>query len=123
MAQLNSAFISYSDDGSIKAKQVSGYLEPLGVNTFVYERDLNSKGKHPNRRINQEIKKRDAIIMVLSAESRKSQWVTYELGIASGMNKRIFIIKTAHNLRLPDYIDEFRVTTLNKLEELDSFFA
>jgi len=120
--QLKSAFISYSDDGSVKAKQVSGYLGPMNVDTCMFERDLKNNGKHPHQRVKNAIKKCDSIIMVLSAKSRESKWVSHELGIASGMNKTIFVIKTAHNLKLPDYLDEFKVIMLDKLEDLDNYF-
>lgn len=123
MGKLKSAFISYSDDGSVKAQQVSGYLEPMGVKTYIYEKDEDNKDKSPNRTIKNKIRTHEAIIMVLSAQSRESKWVGYELGIADGMNRKIFVIKTAHNLRLPDYIDGYRVIILDKLEELDSYFG
>jgi hypothetical protein len=122
MRKLKSAFISYSDDGSIKAQQVSDYLEPMGVKTYRYEKDEDNKDKHPNKKIKNKIRTHEAIIMVLSAQSRESQWVSHELGIASGMNKTIFVIKTTHNLKLPDYIDEFKVIMLDKLEDLDNYF-
>lgn len=41
---MKSAFISYSTDASTKANQVSGYLKPLGVDTFVFEKDLGKRG-------------------------------------------------------------------------------
>ena len=111
---LRSAFISYSSDGSIKANQVSGYLKPMGVDTFLFEKDLDSGG-HPSIKIRDAIRKRDALIMVLSAKSRQSHWVSHELGLASGMEKKILIIKTAHNLKLPEYIDTYDVIILSKL--------
>lgn len=118
---LRSAFISYSSDGSIKANQVSGYLQPIGVDTFLFEKDLDSGG-HPSQKIKNAIRKRDALILVLSAKSRQSHWVSHELGLASGMDKKILMIKTAHNLILPDYIDTYDVIILSKLEDLDSYF-
>lgn len=119
---MKSAFISYSIDASTKAKQVSGYLEPLGVSTFVFEKNLLKMGNSPSREIRVEIKKRDVIIMILSAESKESTWVSHELGIASGMNKKILVIKTSHNLKLPGYLDEYDVAVLQKIEDLDTYF-
>ena len=119
---MKSAFISYSTDASTKAKQVSGYLEPLGVDTFVFEKNLSKQGGSPSRKIRGEIKKLDAVIMILSTESKESPWVSHELGIASGMNKSILVIKTSHNLKLPGYLDEYDVTVLQKIEDLDTYF-
>jgi len=119
---LKSAFISYSTDASTKAKQVSGYLEPLGVDTFVFEKNLRKKRASLSRSIKDQIERLDAVIMILSVESRESKWVSHELGIASGMNKEIFVIKTSHNLLLPDYLDRYGVTVLKKIEDLDTYF-
>lgn len=119
---LKSAFISYSTDASTKANQVSGYLEPLGVDTFVFEKNLRKKRASLSRSIKDQIERLDAVIMILSVESRESKWVSHELGIASGMNKEIFVIKTSHNLLLPDYLDGYGVTVLKKIEDLDTYF-
>lgn len=120
---FESAFISYSIDASIKAKQVSGYLEPLGVDTFVFEKNLGKEEERLGKKIRGEIKKRDALIMILSVESRSSDWVAHELGIASGMNKSILVIRTSHNLKLPNYLDKYGVKVLNKIDDLDIYFG
>ena len=121
--KMASAFISYATDASTKAKQVSGYLAPLPVDTFVFEKDSGGDVKAVPARIRREIKRRDAVILILSVKSRDSAWVSHELGLASGMGKRIFVFKTAHNLELPDYLDEYQVIVLDKLEDLDSYFG
>ncbi len=118
-----SAFISYSTDGKVKAEQISGYLRPIGVDTYMYKQRLARKSQHPSQEIKKAIRERSTLIMVLSAKSRESQWVTYELDFASGLNKEILIIKTAHNLNLPDYLNKYDVTILNKLEDLDKYFS
>lgn len=103
MGKLNSAFISYSTDASVKAKQVSNHLSTIGVGSFVFEKDLSSDKGNQQARIRKEISKRDATILILSAKSKDSSWVSHELGLASGMNKTIIVIKTSHNMQLPDY--------------------
>lgn len=120
MKKLKSAFISYSSDGSIKADQVAGYLKPMGVDTYMYKTTLNKEDDDPSRTVTEEIEKRDALIMVLSARSSKSTWVSMEIGLALGMHKRVLIIKTAHNLKLPRRF-KGRII-LNKLEDLDDHF-
>lgn len=120
MKKLKSAFISYSSDGSIKADQVAGYLKPMGVDTYTYKAKLNKKDDDPSKTVTEEIEKREALIMVLSAKSIESTWVSMEIGLATGMHKRILIIKTAHNLKLPKRF-KGRII-LNKLEDLDDHF-
>ncbi len=120
---LKSAFISYSTDASTKAKQVSGYLEPLKVDTFLFEKDLGKKKSKAPKKIRDQIERRDAVIMILSVRSRESEWVSFELDFASGLKKKIFVIKTSHNLNLPDYLDKYGVTVIEKIDDLDNYFG
>ena len=62
MGKLNSAFISYSTDASIKAKQVSNHLSTIGVDSFIFEKDLSTKKGNQQARIRTEISKRDAVV-------------------------------------------------------------
>ena len=117
-------FISYSKDASVKAHQISGYLEPLGVETFLFEKSMDEDELNRAEKIISEMENSVVVIMVLSARSRESAWVSSELGMAVGMgDKEIFIYKTAHNLNVPDHISERRVTVLSRLEDLDDFYG
>ena len=62
MGKLSSAFISYSTDASIKAKQVSNQLSTIGVDSFIFEKDLSAKKGNKQARIRTEISKRDAVV-------------------------------------------------------------
>jgi hypothetical protein len=117
-------FISYSKDASVKAHQICGYLEPLGVETFLFEKSMAENEPNRAETIFCEMEQSVAVILVLSARSRESAWVSSELGIAIGMgDKKIFVYKTAHNLNVPDHISRKRVTVLSRLEDLDDFFS
>jgi hypothetical protein len=58
----------------------------------------------------------------LSARSKDSACASHELGIASGLNKQIYVYKTSHNMKLPDYIDSLNLTVLDELEELKNYY-
>lgn len=120
---MKSAFISYSTDASKKAGAVSKYLSTLGVDSFIFEKDLSKENGNHQARIRSEIEIRDAMVLILSVKSRGSSWVSHELGIASGLNKPIIIFKTAHNLKIPKYLDMYQVTILGKTNDLDKYFA
>ena len=123
MQKSKSAFISYSTDASNKAEAVSKHLEGLKISSFVFEKDLKKdKGQH-QARIRSEIEKCDSMILILSAKSKDSPWVSHELGIASGLNKDIYVFKTSHNLLLPEYLDSYQVTILEKINDLDKRFS
>jgi len=123
MNKPKSAFISYSTDASKKAEAVSKHLKSLKIGSFVFEKDLKKdKGQH-QARIRSEIEKCDAMILILSAKSKESAWVSHELGIASGLNKIIYVFKTSHNLQIPEYLDSYQVTLLDKTIDLDDRFS
>lgn len=123
MERMRSAFICYSTDASKKAVSVSKYLDSLDVDSFRFEKELSKKMEGLPARIKLEIETRNALILILSAESKNSPWVSHELGMASGLNKPIFVFKTAHNLTLPNYLDTFQVIVLEKTNELVKYFG
>ena len=121
--KYKSAFISYTTDASIKARQIEGYLKPAGVCSYVFEYDLKNKGKRPAAFIRDKIELKEAFILVLSVKARDSVWVSNEVGIANGMEKKIFVYKISHNILLPEYVDDYDVVVLSKLDELDHYFG
>jgi len=123
MKKLKRAFISYSTDASTKAGQVSKHLAKLGVESFIFEKDLSEDSGGHHARIRSEIEKSDAVILILSVKSKNSSWVSHELGIASGMNKMIIVFRTAHNMKLPDYLDGYQVSILQTIDDLDKRFG
>ena len=115
---FDSAFIAYSRDASVKASQVNDHLTKLSVNTYMFERIPK---KDPGNQIRNEIKSRDCLVMILSKKSIKSNWVSHEIGIATGANKAIFVVKTSHNLKLPEWLGDH--TIISALESLDPYFS
>ncbi len=122
MKKLSSAFISFSTDARTKAKQVAGYLKPLRVDTYEFSEDMGFGGDVA-KNVEDAIKAREALVMVLSAASRESPWVAAEYGFAKGNGKRIIVYKSAHNLDLPSYLSKSSVYVLSRLEDLDEHFA
>lgn len=115
---MESVFISYSTDASKKAKSVANYLSKIGVESFVFERNLERDMGNQQAHIRDEIEASNSVIFILSARSKDSPWVSHELGIASGLNKQIYVFKTSHNMALPNYIDTMNLQVLDKIEEL-----
>jgi hypothetical protein len=119
---MESVFISYSTDASSKAKSVANHLSKLGVNSFVFEKNLDRDVDNHQAHIRNEIEASSSVILILSAKSKDSPWVSHELGIASGLNKQIYVFKTSHNMTLPNYIDSMNLKVLDKLEELKNHY-
>jgi hypothetical protein len=119
---MESVFISYSTDASKKAKSVASFLSKLGVNSFVFEKNLERDTGNHQAHIKGEIEGSNSVIFILSARSKDSPWVSHELGIASGLNKQIYVFKTSHNMALPNYIDTMNLQVLDKLDELKTHY-
>lgn len=115
---MKSVFISYSTDASKKVKSVSKYFTSLGINSFVFEKDLILENQ---AQIRNEIGSSYAVVLILSVKSTTSPWASHELGIATALRKQIYVFKNAHNLKLPGFIDSYQLLILDKLEDLDSY--
>ena len=120
--KLKSAFISFSTDAKVKAKQIVGYLKPLRVDTYEFSDDMGFGGDVA-KNVEDAIASREALVMVLSAASRESPWVAAEYGMAKGSRKRIIVYKSAHNLDLPSYLSKSSIYVISRLESLDDHFA
>lgn len=86
---MNEIFISWSKSKSkelaINTKKI---LETLMPNTkiFMSEEDIHA-GEHVQDRIIQHIEQSDALILCFTSENKKSPWLLYEAGYASGLHK------------------------------------
>ena len=115
---MKSVFISYSTDASKRAKSIGSHLETMGISSFIFEKNLAPDSPNHQAEIRQQIERCKCVILVLSTKSKDSSWVSHELGMAKGLNKRIYVFKTSHNLKLPNYIDLYDLTVFRKLSEL-----
>jgi len=122
MNKVTSVFISYTTEANDRAQQIKNYLRKYQVDAFTFETDLEVL-KHPGKGIRAEIFNSSIFILVLSKKSKESNWVSFELGVATGLQKSIYIFKTAAKLTLPDFISEYNSNVVNKVEDLKSEFG
>lgn len=88
---MNEIFISWSKSKSEElAKNTKYILETLMPNTniFMSEEDIHA-GEHVQDKIIKHIEQCDALILCFTSENKKSPWLLYEAGYASGLHKRV----------------------------------
>lgn len=86
---MSEIFISWSKaKGGELAKKTKHFLETLmpNVNIFMSEEDIYA-GEHVQDKIIQHIEQCDTLILCFTAENKKSPWLLYEAGYASGLHK------------------------------------
>jgi hypothetical protein len=81
-------FISHSSKEKWIAGQISKEIIALGAETWLDVNDLHG-GDEIGRSIKRGIRTSQEVILLLSAHSINSHWVTWEAGIASDRGKRI----------------------------------
>ncbi|HEV7747163.1 MAG TPA: toll/interleukin-1 receptor domain-containing protein [Pyrinomonadaceae bacterium] len=84
-------FISHSSHDKWVARQISERLVALGHETFLDEKDLRT-GESIDSKIQKHLKTSDDVLLLISPQSLKSQWVFIELGAAQALGKNIIPI-------------------------------
>ena len=88
---MSKIFISWSKEKSRDlAIEIKSLLESLDPHSkvFMSENDI-SAGEPVQEKIIQEITGCDILLLCFTKENKKSPWLLYEAGFASGLNKRI----------------------------------
>ncbi|NIF03963.1 toll/interleukin-1 receptor domain-containing protein [Chryseobacterium sp. Tr-659] len=84
-------FISHSHDDSDFAELLKLKLEKANINCWIDSEKLKI-GQEWRQEIDDGISRSKAVIVIMTPEARKSEYVTYEWAYAWGKNKKIFPI-------------------------------
>lgn len=110
-------FISYSSHDSRIAARIGKGIEAVGA-TKRLDKHFLKGGDDVRETILKEIRESAEVIVLLSPESQKSHWVSYEIGAAQGHGKRVTPI--LHNLRAKDMgplLQGFKAIYLNDFDD------
>lgn len=104
----NRFFLSYSSNDRLWAEQLAIALEKEGIDAWT-GRDIQP-GKNWMDEIQSVLRASNTYILLLSSESIKSSWVSFELGAAVGGNKRIIpiVIDDIGNEQLPLSVTKYQ---------------
>lgn len=116
---MAAVFISYSHLDSKIAEEIASVLSHFGVEYFLDCRDVEW-GESIKERVCDGIRECIALLVIVSAASRKSEWVLFEIGHASALKKDIlpYLIHPLEDL--PDCIQGLK--HLDSLDEVRHHF-
>jgi hypothetical protein len=100
------AFISYSSVDANLAKRVSRMLDSLGVEYFLDGKDVNW-GDVLTETVRNEIASCTDLVVIVSPASIRSQWVSFEIGHASALGKRILPLLAHPSVEVPSFIKQY----------------
>lgn len=100
-------FISYSTNDFPIVEHVRKLLTNPAVEVFIAEYSV-SPGSQLTNTIVTAIKNCDLFVLLWSRNSRSSEWVTQEIGIARGDDKSMIPIVLEDGLQLPGFIKELK---------------
>ena len=100
-------FLSYSTKDMPLVNKIKNILEDAGIEVFVAEYSV-PPGNKLNNSIISAIKKCDLFVLVWSKNSKSSEYVQQEIGIAKGNNKIILPIVLHKKLELPAFISDIK---------------
>ena len=113
-------FISHSLKEEWIAGQISKEIIALGAKTWLDLKDLHG-GDEIRRSIKRGIRASQEAVVLLSANSITSQWVSYEVGVADSQGKRITPI--LNNLAPDETLAPLRGIKPRDLNDFDDFLV
>lgn len=110
-------FISHSSEDKWIAKRLSNDIEEIGYDTFLDEKDIKT-GQAIGEEIINHLHSSDDFLLLLSPESRKSDWVLMELGGATFLRKKIIIILLHSGINdIPPSVSKYLARDINDIEK------
>lgn len=106
-------FISYSSQDRNLVNKVCNTIENKDVCVFVDEYSIDC-GENITDQIVKAINKCDLFVLLWSKNSKKSEWVQQEIGIAKGKQKPILPVVLNQGLELPAFIKELKFLAVYK---------
>jgi len=109
-------FISHSSHDKWIARKISEDLEGRGFETFLDEKDIKT-GESIDRAIGQHLRDCDELLLLLSPQSKGSNWVFIEIGGAKALSKGVatILINLGAN-DVPAPLNDALVRDLNDIE-------
>lgn len=104
-------FISYSTKNLQEVEHLRSILTNTPIEVFIAEHSV-APGEELASPISEAIKKCDLFIVLWSKSAKASDWVSQEIGIASGLNKKILPLVLEKDLNLPGFISNLKYLPL-----------
>ena len=107
---MSSVFISYSREDSITAQELAEVLSQAGINHFRDVKDIDW-GARFSSRVREGLAECIAVLVIVSPQSLKSQWVPYEIGQATALGKIVLPYLSDPSMEIPQYLRDLNCKT------------
>jgi hypothetical protein len=128
-------FISYSHDDRSVANEVFKIIQTDRIEHIaccVDQKDAghikcfidNAEilwGDNVTPSVKQGIQECTDLLVIISERSLKSMWVGYEIGIAHTLGRKILMLLTRHDLKLPSFVSDINYKTCSDLEDVKKY--
>jgi HEAT repeat protein len=105
-------FISYSSKDSEFVKELDAKLNEARIKSWTYTRELFA-GNHWEREIDEAIKASFVVLVVMTPDAKKSEYVTYEWSFAFGIGKLVIPIHLKTVKKWHPKLDESKIQNLD----------
>ena len=111
-------FISHSHKDKWIAEQVAERIESVGINVFLDTKQVRY-GDRIQQTVNDNLKDSDDVVIIVTPSAKTSEWIPFEVGVASGLGKNIVpILHYIEKNEVPEILQDRARLDLN---ELDSY--
>jgi hypothetical protein len=116
-------FISYSHEDKNTAYEIQKVCDQIGISCFLDEKDI-SWGDSITKSVKQGLHSCTHLVVVLSPDSLKSQWVPYEVGCATERGMTILPFLIDQSIDPPGFLgDALRICSIDELRKHVDIFS
>ncbi|GAA5506162.1 toll/interleukin-1 receptor domain-containing protein [Novipirellula caenicola] len=117
-AKAKRVYVSHSEETRDLARFVSQKLRDMGIDAS--SDDLETHQETEQRRwLKEEIGKSDAVVTLVTPNSLDSNWMQYEVGLATGLDRLVIpVVVDVKAHQLPEQIAAKRTLGLDQLDQI-----
>ncbi|EMI17107.1 hypothetical protein RMSM_05981 [Rhodopirellula maiorica SM1] len=117
-AKQKRVYVSHTEESRDLARFVSQKLRDMGIDASSDDVDA-AKETEQRRRLKEEIGKSDAIVTLVTPNSLGSNWMQYEVGLATGLDRLVIpVVVDVKADQLPEQISAKRTLGLDQLDQI-----
>lgn len=113
-------YLSFVRRDTDLARDLAKRLAKADIKVFMHEENINA-GKNFADKINTELREADEVVCILTNNSMHSQWILFEMGVATSLEKPVTpILQGVDRKNLPPVIRQMKYI---KYSDVDRYIA
>ena len=113
-------FVSHATADKWLAKMICEKIEAAGASTFRDDRDIDGGDDIPDK-IRQQIKRSQEMVVLLTPESVRRQWVLLEVGAAWGWRRHFRVVAVLQHVEMDPIPEMIKSKKAIKINDLDAY--